>query len=152
MELESQIGRDHPVDLKQLSGIDGGTFYEHLLTFVPVEIRGGKARICFLGRSDVHILREGARISVPPESSSRPAGRFFNLAMTLRPGDVVKIGPGLMELKLMLAGRGRVSVRASMLKDKLLLNLEPLSDEQVLNIRHIIDRLNRGQDYRSDAL
>jgi hypothetical protein len=152
MELESRLGRDHPVDVKRLSRTEGSASYEHLLTFIPVEIRGGKARICFLGRADVNIVREGARKAMSPESPARSAGRFSNLAMTLRPGDVIKIGPGLMELRLESVVRGRIKVKASVLADGMLVNMEPLEYQQELNLRSIVDRLDRGEDYRSSAL
>jgi hypothetical protein len=131
---------------------DGSATYEHLLTFVAVEIRGGKARICFLGRSDVNIVREGARNLVPAGATSRAPGRFSNLAITLRPGDLVSIGPGLLELRLTAASGGKIRFKASMLSRGLLLNTEPLGNEQELNIRSIVDRLNGGQDYRCSAL
>jgi hypothetical protein len=152
MELESQVGRDHPVDLKRLLNSEGSSTYEHLLTFVAVEIRGGKARICFLGRSDVNIVREGARNPLPAGSPNRIAGRYSNLAMTLRPGELVRVGPGLLDLRLIAAGGGKIKIRASMLSRGLLLNTEPLGDQQELNIRGMIERLNRGQDYRCSAL
>ncbi len=152
MELESQVGRDHPVDLKRLLNADGSSTYEHLLTFVAVEIRGGKARICFLGRSDVNIVRKCARNSQPADSPHRTAGRFCNLAMTLRPGELVKIGPGLLDLRLTAASGGKIKIKATMLSRGLLLNTEPLGNHQELNIRGMIERLNRGQDYRSSAL
>ena len=70
MEVTTQVGRDHPVDLKRVvSDADGLVTYEHLLTFVPVEFRGGTVKFCFVGRSDVAIVREGARNRQPPESS-----------------------------------------------------------------------------------
>jgi hypothetical protein len=153
MEVTTQVGRDHPVDLKRVvAGSDGSVSYEHLLTFVPVEFRGGTVKFCFVGRSDVTILREGARNWQPPESSVRPGGRFSNLALTLRAGDVIKIGMGLIDLKLLSANRGRATIKTTLLADRLLLNTEPLEDTHELNLGGIIDRLNRGEDYRSDAL
>ncbi len=153
MEVTTQVGRDHPVDLKRVvPGSTGSTSYEHLLTVVPVEFRGGTVKFCFVGRSDVTILRDGARNLRPPDSAVRPAGRFSNLAMTLRAGDVIKVGLGLIDLKLLSVDRGRATIKATMLVDRLLLNTEPLCGSQELNLRGIIDRLNRGEDYRSDAL
>jgi len=152
MELESQLGRDHPVDLKRLSRAEGTASYEHLLTFVPVEIRAGQARICFLGRGDVNILREGARKAAPPATPGRESVRFSNLAMTLRPGDVVRIGPGLIDLTLQAVARGRIKIRVAMRAEGLLLNMEPLEALQELNLRNIVDRLDRGEDYRIHAL
>ena len=62
MEVIAQVGRDHPVDLKRVvMNPDGSQVHEHLLTIVPVSLRGGTAKICFLGRSDVHIVRQEAR-------------------------------------------------------------------------------------------
>jgi hypothetical protein len=153
MEVTTQVGRDHPVDLKRVvSGSTGSARYEHLLTLVPVEFRGGTVKFCFVGRSDVTILRDGARNLHPPDSAVRPAGRFSNLAMTLRAGDVIKVGLGLLDLTLLSVDRGRATIKATMLADRLLLNTEPLAASQDLNLRGIIDRLNRGEDYRSDAL
>jgi len=153
MEVTTQVGRDHPVDLKRaVSNAEGSLTYEHLLTFVPVEFHGGTVKFCFVGRSDVTILREGARKWQPPESSVRPVGRFSNLALTLRAGDVIKVGMGLIDLKLLSAHRGRATIKATLLDDRLLLNTEPLEGSHELNLRGIIDRLNRGEDYRSDAL
>ena len=61
MDVLSQIGRDQPVDLKRVvTGPDGSIVHEHLLTFIPVQFRGGAVKFCFLGRSDVNVLREGA--------------------------------------------------------------------------------------------
>jgi len=153
MDVSTQIGRDHPIDLKRVvTDPDGSATHEHLLTFIPVQIRSGAAKFCFVGRSDVHILREGARNWNPPASSTRPAGRFSNLAMTLKTGDLIKVGTGLLDLRLISVSRGRATIRATILTDGLLLNLEPLGDCQELNLRRIIERLNRGADYRSDAL
>jgi len=153
MDVSTQIERDHPIDLKRLvTNPDGSASHEHLLTFIPVQIRGGTAKFCFVGRSDVHIVREGARNCNPRESNTRPAGRFSNLAMTLKPGDLIRVGTGLLDLRLMSVSRGRATIRATILTDGLLLNLEPLGDCQELNLRRIIDTLNRGADYRSDAL
>ena len=153
MEVTTQVGRDHPVDLKRaVSDAAGSLTYEHLLTFVPVEFHGGTVKFCFVGRSDVTILREGARKLQPSQSSARPVGRFSNLALTLRAGDVIKVGMGLINLKLLSSSRGRATIKATLLDDRLLLNTEPLEDSHELNLRGIIDRLNRGEDYRSDAL
>jgi len=153
MDVSTQIGRDHPVDLQRVViNPDGSTTREHLLTFIPVQFRGGNVKFCFLGRSDVNILREGARNWNPPASNARPAGRFSNLAMTLKTGDLIKVGTGLLDLRLMSVSRARATIRATILTDGLLLNLEPLGDCQELNLRDIIERLNRGADYRSDAL
>ena len=153
MEVTSQVGRDHPVDLKRVvSGADGSVTYEHLVTFVPVEFRGGTVKFCFVGRSDVTILREGARKRQPPESSARQERRFSCLALTLRAGDVIQIGTGLIDLKLVSANRGRATIRTTELAERLLLKTEPLEDSHELNLRDMIDRLNRGEDYRSDAL
>jgi hypothetical protein len=131
---------------------DGSVGYEHLLTLVPVQFRGGTVKFCFVGRSDVNILREGARNWNPPASAERPSGRFTNLAMTLKAGDVIKVGTGLIDLKLRSVKAGRATISATLLVDRLLLNMEPLAGSQELNLRGIIERLNRGQDYRSDAL
>ena len=62
------------------------------------------------------------------------------------------MGTGLLDLRVMSVSRGRATIRATILADGLLLNLEPLGDYQELNLRGIIERLNRGADYRSDAL
>ncbi len=153
MDVSTQIGRDHPVDLKRVvTKLDGSVTHEHLLTFVPVQFRGGAVKFCFVGRSDVCILREAARNSNPPESHKRSAVRFTNLAMTLRAGDLIKVGTGLLNLRLMSVNRGRATIRATILADGLLLNLEPLGDCEQLNLHRIIERLNLGADYRSDAL
>jgi hypothetical protein len=72
--------------------------------------------------------------------------------MTLRAGDVIKVGLGLVDLTLLSVDRGRATIKATMHVDRLLLNTEPLAGSQELNLRGIIDRLNRGEDYRSDAL
>ena len=153
MDVSTQIGRDHPIDLKRVvTNPDGSATHEHLLTFIPVQFSGGNVKFCFVGRSDVHILREGARNWNPPASNIRPAGRFSNLAMTLKTGDLIRVGTGLLDLRLMSVCRGRATIRATILADGLLLNLEPLSDGLELNLRRIIERLNRGGDYRSDAL
>jgi hypothetical protein len=153
MEVTTQVGRDHPVDLKRVvTNSDGSIAYEHLLTMVPVQFRGGTVKFCFVGRSDVNILRAGARNWNPPESASRPAGRFTNLAMTLKTGDVIKVGTGLMDLKLQAVRGGRATITATMLAERLLLNMEPLATAHEFNLRGIIQRLNRGEDYRSSAL
>ena len=174
MEVSTQIELDHPIDLKRaVTNPDGSATHEHLLTFIPVQFRGGTVKFCFVGRSDVNILREGARNCNPPASNMRPAGRFSNLAMTLKTGDLIRVGTGLLDLKkrddndlnkilirvgtglldlrLMSVSRSRATIRATILADGLLLNLEPLGDCQELNLRGIIERLNRGADYRSDA-
>jgi hypothetical protein len=153
MDVSAQIGRDHPVDLKRVvTNPDGSATHEHLLTFIPVQFRGGTVKFCFVGRSDVHILREGARNWNPPESNMRPVGRFSNLAMTLKAGDLIKVGTGLIDLRLMSVCRGRATIKATILADGLLLNLEPLGAPQELNLRRMIERLNQGADYRSNAL
>ncbi len=153
MEVTAQVGRDHPVDLKRVvMNPDGSQVHEHLLTIVPVSFRGGSAKFCFLGRSDVHIVRQEARKQAPPESPRRMAFRFTILAMTLRAGAVVKVGPGLVELSLIAVSRGLATIKAAVRADGLLLNLEPLAQPQELILRRIIERLNQGQDYRSDAL
>ncbi len=153
MEVTAQVGRDHPVDLKRVvMNPDGSQVHEHLLTIVPVSFRGGAAKFCFLGRSDVHIVRQEARKQAPPESPGRMASRFTILAMTLRAGAVVKVGPGLVELSLIAVSRGLATIKAAVRADGLLLNLEPLAQPQELILRRIIERLNQGQDYRSDAL
>ena len=59
---------------------------------------------------------------------------------------------GLIDLKLLSASRGRATIKTTLLADRLLLNTEPLDDSHELNLRGIVDRLNRGEDYRSDAL
>ena len=76
MEVTTQVGRDHPVDLKRVvPSSDGSVIYEHLLTFVPVEFRGGTVKFCFVGRSDVTILREGAGTgSLPNPRAGRRGG------------------------------------------------------------------------------
>ncbi len=153
MDVSTQIGRDHPVDLKRVvRHSDGTLLHEHLLTFLPVQFRGGSAKFCFVGRSDVHIIREGARNGQPPATSTRPARQFTNLAMTLRGGDRIKVGTGLIELQLLAVDRSRATIRISILSENLLLNLEPLAGTQELNLRGMIERLNQGADYRSDAL
>ena len=153
MEVTAQVGRDHPVDLKRVTmNPDGSQVHEHLLTIVPVSFRGRTAKFCFVGRSDVHIVRQDARKQVPPESSQRTASQFTNLAMTLQAGAVIKVGPGLMELRLIAVSRGLATIKAAVGADGLLLNLEPLAQPQELNLRRIIERLNQGHDYRSDAL
>lgn len=153
MEVTTQVGRDHPVDLKRVvSDSTGSAGYEHLLTLVPVQFRGGAVKFCFVGRSDVTILRDGARKARPPALATRPAGWFSNLAMTLRVGDVIRIGLGLMDIELLSVDRGRATIKVTMLVDRLLLNTTPLAGLQELNLRGIVDRLNRGEDYRSDAL
>jgi hypothetical protein len=150
MEVITELGRDHPVDLKQVeSGTSGSATYAHLLTLVPVEFRGGTVRFCFVGRSDVDILRDGARNRQPPLSALRPPGRFTNLAMTLRAGDVIKVGLGLIDVELLSVHHGRATVKVTMLADRLLLSLEQLSGSQELNLRVMMDRLNRGEDYRT---
>jgi hypothetical protein len=153
MDVTFQIARDHAVDLSRVlpDSANSATF-QPLLIFVPVEFRGGSVKFCFIGRSDVTILREGARSVHPPQSSARSPARFSNLVMTLRAGDVVKGGLGLMDLKLLTVDRGRATIKATMLVDHLLLRLEPLGGSQERSVRDIIDRLNRGEDYRSDAL
>ena len=62
------------------------------------------------------------------------------------------MGTGLLDLRLVSVNRGRATIKTTILADGLLLNLEPLGDYQELNVRRIIDRLNQGADYRSDAL
>src|SRR5208337_2834841 len=72
MEVSAQIEIDHPIDLKRVVTNPGGSAtHEHLLTFIPVQFRGGNVKFCFVGRSDVHILREGARNWNPPASNMR---------------------------------------------------------------------------------
>lgn len=153
MDVSTQIGRDHPVDIKRVvTNPDGSVTHEHLLTFIPVQFRGGTVKFCFVGRSDVNILREGARNCSPPASHTRSTVRFSNLAMTLKAGDLIKVGTGLLDLRLMSVSRGRATIKATIKAEGLLLNLEPLGERQELNLRGIIERLNRGADYRSDAL
>ena len=153
MEVSTQIEIDHPIDLKRLvTNPDGSTTHEHLLTFIPVQFRGGTVKFCFVGRSDVNILREDARNCNPPAFNTRPARRFSNLAITLKTGDLIRVGTGLLNLRVMSVSRSRATIRATILADGLLLNLEPLGDCRELNLRGIIERLNRGADYRSDAL
>ena len=153
MEVSTQIEIDHPIDLKRLvTNPDGSTTHEQLLTFIPVQFRGGTVKFCFVGRSDVNILREDARNCNPPAFNMRPARRFSNLAMTLKTGDLIRVGTGLLNLRVISVSRNRATIRATILADGLLLNLEPLGDYQELNLRGIIERLNRGADYRSDAL
>ena len=155
MEVTAQVGHDHPVDLKRVAcsgpGLPGAI--EHLLTFVPARFRGSTVKVCFVGRGDVTFLRAGARNDQPsrPRPQQAPA-RFTNLAMTLRPGDVVRVGPELMELTVVTVGRGSAIFRLALHAQELLLNLEPLSEAQHLDLHALIDRLNRGEDYRSDAL
>jgi hypothetical protein len=171
MELLTQIGRDHPVDLlRVVPGTTGSATYELLLVLVPVEFRGGTVKFCFLGRSDVTILRDGARNLHPTQSAAMSSGRFSNLVMKLRAGDVIKVGLGLIDLKLLSADcdvikaglglidltllsvdHGRATIKATMLVDHLLLKTVPLEGSQELNVRGMIDRLNRGEDYRCDA-
>lgn len=154
MEVTAQIGRDHPVDLKRValseSGLPGTI--EHLLTFVPVRFRAATVKVCFVGRGDVTFLRAAARIAMAPPLEERSQSRFTNLAMTLRPGDVVAVGPELMDLKLISVSRTHATFVLSIRSRGLLLNLEPLSRSQDLDLRRMIDRLDRGEDYRSDAL
>jgi hypothetical protein len=153
MDVSTQIGRDHPVDLKRVvTNPDGSVTHEHLLTFIPVQIRGGSVKICFVGRADLNILREGARNCAPRESNHRTSGRFTNLAMTLKTGDLVKVGAGILDVRLLSVTRGRATIKATMIGEGLLLNLEPLGEYQELNLQRIIERLNLGADYRSDAL
>ncbi len=156
MDVLTQIGRDHPVDLKRVVvNPDGSITHEHLLTFVPVQFRGGAAKFCFVGRSDVNVLREGARNCNPPAGHNRRPARFTNLAITLKAGDLIKVGTGLLDLRLLALNRGRATIKATILADGLLLNMEPLGECQELNLRRIIERLNQGDDYRiprSDAL
>lgn len=153
MEVIAQVGRDHPVDIKRVTiNRDGSQVHEHLLTIVPVSLRGGTAKFCFLGRSDVQIVRQNASKQDPPKSSPRLTSQFTNLAMTLRAGAVVKVGPGLMELRLIAVSQGLATIKAAVEADGLLLNLEPLAQPQELNLHRIIERLNQGHDYRSNAL
>ena len=65
---------------------------------------------------------------------------------------MIKVGTGLIDLRLLSVDRGRATIKATLLADRLLLATEPLEDSHELNLRGIIDRLNRGEDYRSDAL
>ena len=96
MDVSTQIGRDHPIDLKRVvTNPDGSVTHEHLLTFIPVQFRGGTVKFCFVGRSDVDILREGARNCNPPQPNLRRSARFTNLAMTLKAGDLIRVGTGL---------------------------------------------------------
>ena len=156
MDVLTQVGRDHPVDLKRVVvNPDGSITQEHLLTFIPVQFRGGAVKFCFVGRSDVNVLREGARNCNPPEYHNRTPRRFTNLAITLKAGDLIKVGTGLLDLRLLSLNRGRATIKATILADGLLLNMEPLGECQELNLRRIIERLNQGDDYRiprSDAL
>ena len=153
MDVSARIGRDHPVDLKRVvTDPDGSIVHEHLLTFIPVQFRGKTVKFCFVGRADVRILREGARNCNPPEAEPRRSERFSNLAMTLKAGDLIKVGAGLLDLRLISVDRGRAVIKATIIAAGLLLNLEPLGECQELNLRRIIERLNRGADYRSDAL
>ncbi len=153
MDVLAQIGRDQPVDLKRVVvNSDGSIIHEHLLTFIPVQFRAGAVKVCFVGRSDVNVLREGARNCNPPDSRNTARVRFTNLAMTLKAGDLIKVGTGLLDLRLLSMNRGRATIKATIQGDGLMLNLEPLGDCQELNLRRIIERLNQGADYRSDAL
>jgi hypothetical protein len=154
MEVTAQVGRDHPVDLKRvvISGPGLPATFEHLLTFVPARFRGATVKVCFVGRGDVTFLRADARNGNPSPSADRRPARFTNLAMTMKPGDVVKVGPDLIDLKLIAVSRGCARFGLTLRNQGLLLNLEPLADSQHLDLRAMIDRLNRGEDYRSDAL
>lgn len=154
MEVTAQIRRDHPVDIKQFvspgPGLPGNL--DHLFTLVPVQFRGTTVKVCFVGRGDITFLRAGARNENPPPSAERRPARYTNLAMTLKPGDKVAVGPGLMDLTVISVGRGHVLLCLGLRSPGLILNLEPLSETQHLDLRQMIDRLNRGEDYRSDAL
>jgi hypothetical protein len=153
MDVSTQVGRDHPIDLKRLSSNPNGSVaQEHLLTFVPVEFRGGAVKFCFVGRSDVDILRAGARNSKPPELPKRSPGRFSNLAMTLRAGDLVSVGTKLLTIQVISVAGNQAVLKMALQSEDLLLNLMPLGTRQELNLREIVERLNRGSDYRSDAL
>jgi hypothetical protein len=153
MEVIYQVGRDHPVDLKRvMPGSVGSGNYEHLLTLVPVEFRGSTARFCFVGRSDVTILRDGVRNPHPPQSAVSPAWPFLNLVLKLKTGDVIRVGLGLIDFKLLSVDRGRATIKATMLVDGLMLITEPLSGSQELSVRDMIDRMNRGEDYRTGGL
>jgi hypothetical protein len=154
MEVTAQVGRDHPVDLKRVvlssPGLPGT--FEQLLTFLPARFQGTAVKVCFVGRGDVTFLRADARNDKPSASREPNASRFTNLAITLRPGDVVKVGPDLLDLKLISVGRGSAVFGLTLRAHDLLLNLEPMSDALHLDLHAMIDRLNRGEDYRSDAL
>lgn len=154
MEVTTLVGRDHPVDLKRvvLSGPGSPGSFEHLVTLVPAQFRAGTVKVCFVGRSDITFLRADARNDRPPPGVERRAARFTNLAMTLKPGDVVRVGPDLMDLKLLSVGRAAARLALTLRSPGLLLNLEPLSGSQQLDLHGLIEKLNHGQEYRSDAL
>ena len=95
MDVESTFKKDHPFDLKRPKpSADGSIRFEHLLTVVPVKIRGRAVETCFLARPDVSILRQDARTRHPRLPRERQDTGFQILKLTLDAGDRVEIGTG----------------------------------------------------------
>jgi hypothetical protein len=151
MDVESTFKKDHPFDLKRpVPSEDGSMSFEHLLTVVPVKIRGRAVETCFLARPDVTILRQDARTRQPRLPREQKDSGFQILKLTLDAGDRVEIGPELMQIELVGVDRGKARFKLSP-AESLLLDLSQIDDEQELNLRAIVGMLNLGYDYRSNA-
>jgi hypothetical protein len=152
MDVESTFRKDHPFDLKRpLRDAGRSGNFEHLVTVVPVKFRPSSVETCFLARPDVSILRQSARTRHPGKPGERRDTGIKILKLTLGIGDPVEIGPGLMVLSVMDVSRGKARFRLTP-SEGLLLELSQLDDSRELNLRAIVELLERGLDYRSRAL
>ena len=137
MEVTTQVGRDHPVDLKRVVFASDGSATTSI-----------SSPSC--PSSSAAAPSSSASWAAPtwPSSGKAPAvaasglvgqaaGLFSNLALTLRAGDVIKVGTGLIDLRLLSVSRGRATIRATLLADRLLLTTEPLEDSHELNLRGV---------------
>jgi hypothetical protein len=151
MDVESTFKKDHPFDLKRpVPSADGSISFEHLLTVVPVKIRGRFVETCFLARPDVTILRQDARTRHPRLPREQHDAGFQILKLTLDTGDRVQIGPDLMEIEFVGVDRSKARFKLRP-AESLLLDLSQIDDQQELNLRAIVGMLNMGYDYRSNA-
>ncbi len=151
MDVESTFKKDHPFDLKRpVTSADGSLKIEHLLTVVPVKIRGRFVETCFLARPDVTILRDDARTRQPRLPRERDDAGFQILKLTLNAGDRVRIGPDLMEIEVVGVEKSKARFKLKP-SPSLLLDLSQIDEHQELNLRSIVGLLNQGFDYRSNA-
>ena len=151
MEVTTQIGRDHPVDLKRVASTAHGSVTTSISSpSCPSSSAAARSSSASWAAPTWPSSAKVRGTGSLPTRAGRGAGSATLL--TLRAGDVIKVGMGLIDLKLLSSSRGRATIRTTLLADRLLLNTEPLEDIHELNLRGIVERLNRGEDYRSDAL
>ena len=152
MDVESTFRKDHPFDLKRpLRDAGRSGNLEHLVTVVPVKFRPTSVETCFLAHPEVSILRQSARTRQPSKPGETRDTGIKILKLTLGIGDPVEIGPGLMVLSVIDVSRGKARFRLTP-SEGLLLELSQLDDSRELNLRAIVEMLERGLDYRSRAL